>query len=302
MNTGDRPGTVRSLRLSDGRRLAYREYGAPQGHPVLAFHGTPGSGIMFAIAANAAVQLGLRLIAVDRWGYGQTDLHPRPALAAWPADVAQLVGHLGLSRFAVLGISGGGPYAVAMAGLLPDHVERTALAVPVGLIGQPGMDAHLNVIHKLLFRRLPRHPRLMRTLLELYRKLVMRDPARAIRISSVGQAPSDRRILKMPAIQNYLGEMFRDGLAPGVAGVTTDLELFSKPWGLPLRDIKAATRIWIGLEDRLVPLPASSALASSIPGAAKTELAGQGHFWITTDYKQVLKWLATPSEDDQVRR
>lgn len=287
---------VQSIRLQDGRRLTYRQYGAPDGRPVLAFHGTPGSAFMYSIAGDMAVQLGLRLIAVDRWGYAGTDPHPQPAFSAWPADVAQLADHLGLANYAVIGISGGSPYAAAVAAHFPDRANTLALVVPVGLIGEPDVARQLNVLHKLLFLHLPRHPGWMRTLVGFYRKLIVRDPVGTIRVSRFTQAPADRRVLQSPAIQTYLGEMFRDGLAPGISGVTTDLELFSKPWDLPLHAIKAATRVWIGGDDRLVPLSASRALAAAIPGAAITTLPGKGHFWIMTEYEEVLRWIAAPSE------
>lgn len=287
---------VQSIRLRDGRRMAYREYGAPEGRPVLAFHGTPGSAIMYSIAGDAAKQLGLRLIAVDRWGYAGTGPHPQPAFAAWPADVEQLAEHLGLKNYAVIGISGGCPYAAAVAAHCPERVNALALVVPVGLIGEPHVAGQLNVFHKLLFLQLPRHPGLMRTLVGLYRKLVLRNPERTIRASALTQAPSDRRVLQSTAIRSYLGEMFRDGLAPGIAGVTTDLELFSKPWNVLLSAIRCATRIWIGTDDRLVPLSASRALAAAIPRAAVSTLAGKGHFWIMTEYEEVLRWIAAPSE------
>src|ERR687885_240222 len=91
-------GADRVIRLRDGRRLGYAEWGDPGGRPLLYFHGWPGSRLEGRLADEAAREKGVRLIAVD-----------------WPDDVLQLTTAHGLERFAVLGISGGGPYAAVCA-------------------------------------------------------------------------------------------------------------------------------------------------------------------------------------------
>ena len=53
--------------------MAYAECGDPGGVPVLFFHGTPGSGLLGALWDDAARQRDLRLLALDRPGYGRSD-------------------------------------------------------------------------------------------------------------------------------------------------------------------------------------------------------------------------------------
>src|SRR3990172_1314809 len=104
------------VRLPDGRKLAYAEFGPPDGHPVLYFHGAPSSRLEPLFLGDAElVRLGLRVIAPDRPGMGGSDFQPGRGFSHWPADVVALADALGLGKFGVFGVSGGGGYVSACA-------------------------------------------------------------------------------------------------------------------------------------------------------------------------------------------
>jgi pimeloyl-ACP methyl ester carboxylesterase len=115
--------TNRTIRLRDGRRLGYAEWGDPDGRPLFYFHGWPGARVEGRLGDEAARAQGVRMIALDRPGMGLSDYQPRRTLVDWPDDVIQLAAAMGLDRFAVLGISGGGPYAAACAWKLSDRLR-----------------------------------------------------------------------------------------------------------------------------------------------------------------------------------
>src|ERR1035441_6500144 len=104
--------------LGDGRDIGWLELGEPDGAPVFAFHGTPGSRLQLTIDETAIGDAGVRLVCPDRPGYGLSTFQPGRRLVDWPGDVAHLADHLGIGRFAVMGISGGGPHAAACAAML----------------------------------------------------------------------------------------------------------------------------------------------------------------------------------------
>ena len=118
----------RFITLPEGRLLGYAEYGVPNGSPVLFFHGSPGSSYIHSDMAGIAAQRGIRLIAVDRPGYGLSGSQPGRTMLAWPDDIAVLADVLGLQRFAIIGFSGGSPYTLACAYRLPNRVTKIALA------------------------------------------------------------------------------------------------------------------------------------------------------------------------------
>src|SRR5512140_2188131 len=103
--------TEQNITLPDGRKLAYAEYGDPDGKPVIYCHGNPGSRLdPKMLDLQLLRKFHVRIIAPDRPGMGGSDFLPGRKISDWPADVTALADGLHLDRFAILGISGGGPY------------------------------------------------------------------------------------------------------------------------------------------------------------------------------------------------
>lgn len=292
--TRDAPATLpdRIFVLRDRRVITFHEYGDERGFPVLALHGTPGSRLKYTAAHTEAKRLGLRLICPDRWGYGRSDRHPAPRLAAYADDAGQLLDRLGAQEFSVVGISGGGPYAAAVAAVLVRRVRALALVSPVGPVtGMQG--AGMRLFHRMCFQLLGRTPGAMRLAFGFYRAMLQVAPDKAILLASARAGDVDKATMRLPDVRRRLSETFRAGLERGVCGAVVDMKLFSQAWNVELREIAAATRIWIGSEDRNVPQGAVAALARAIPDARLTTLEGEGHFWISRHYGEVLNWLAS---------
>lgn len=117
-----------TCKLRDGRLLAYHEEGT--GVPVFAFHGMCSCRLTWVGAKPLnEVCPGVRLIAIDRPGYGGSSPPPFGySYTAFTKDLQELADELQVPRFCVMGHSSGGPYALAAAALLP---ERVAACAPV---------------------------------------------------------------------------------------------------------------------------------------------------------------------------
>lgn len=291
----DTPGMER-LRLGDGRHVAFARFGAMDGHPVLALHGTPGSRLKFAVADAAAKELGLALIAIDRWGYGATDPHPRPTLEAFVDDMSDLLARLGVDRFAVMGVSGGGPYTAALAARLGARVTAAALVSPVGPIAGKVASRDLAAFHRFAFGAFPRHRWLMAMAFGAFRRALLRSPALAMKVVVARARPVDRLMMGDITVGGRLAHSFRVGLAGGTRGMAIDMAIFAAPWGVDLAAAVAPSRIWIGGQDTSVPLAAVRVLARELPGATVVELPEAGHLWIARHYPEVLGWLAAASQ------
>jgi len=285
--------------LADGRTITYREFGASSGDVLIALHGTPGSRLKFTVADPVARALGLRVIAPDRWGYGATTAHPKPSLRAFAEDMAAFADQLDLGRFSLLGVSGGGPFAAAVASELPDRVSALALAAPVGPIaGEP--DTEITAFHRWCFGQLARQPSTVGAVFHAFRAVLGVSPDIGMRMAMVRVASADRRILRQPNVSIRLGQTFVEGLRPGVAGPVTDLAVFGAPWDIDLARAVMPARLWLGSVDQNVPRSAARRLAARLPTCQLTELPGEGHLWIANNYATVLGWVAEIDRRAQV--
>ncbi len=278
--------------LPDGRRLSHTVFGDPRGFPVLALHGTPGSRLKFAMAGNSAAALGLRLIAVDRWGYGASDRPAAPTLSRFAQDMERLLDGMGVGRTAILGISGGGPFAAASAAHLGARVGALALVAPVGLVADAPERGGMTLFHTFCFRVLPRLPGVVRAVFAAFRMGLAFAPVAAVRLIAARAGSSDRALLAVPGTRDHLARCFQVGLARGGDGPVVDMAVFANSWGIDLGRIGSPSRLWLGDMDRNVPLAAAGYLATAILRCEINALPGHGHFWITRHFGDVLSWIA----------
>lgn len=123
-----------TVTLGDGRTLEYAELGDPTGTPVVFHPGTPATAGQGAVVAEMAARHGVRLVSVSRPGYGASTMSA-PSLGAAAADTLELADRLGLDRFAAMGVSGGGPFAIAVAAAAPHRVGFVAAHASPGEYG-----------------------------------------------------------------------------------------------------------------------------------------------------------------------
>ena len=117
---------IETLKLVDGRTLAFRRAGAENGKPVLFLHGTPGSHTLGFMAVDAAQRAGYQLIMPDRPGLGDSDFQEGRELRHYSLDIVQLLKHLQLRECGIIAISGGAPYAFQCAYDLPNEIPFVA--------------------------------------------------------------------------------------------------------------------------------------------------------------------------------
>ncbi len=289
------------LRLPDGRLMGYAQYGDASGRAVLAIHGTPGSRIMMQPADRFANQNGIFLIAPDRHGYGLSSISPDTSFRQWVDDIAVLLDLMNVDQFWVLGVSGGGPFATAIAAVMPQRVIGLALVSPVGIFDQQVRQSW-SWRHRLFSSLLPRYPALAKPALTIARRLLMLAPYPFLKMFSFSLSRADRLILGDSRHQEALLAAFYDGLQSGINGVLEDLRLFAKPWQFSLAKIDMPVILWQGSKDYMVPEKAAYKLVGSFENVEIIGLPGQGHFWIFEHFEEVLRRLvALPHEGRSLR-
>lgn len=294
------PPPLRILVLPDGRRVACAEYGDIGGLPVLALHGTPGSRLMFALADKAARDRGIRLIAPERPGYGLSDYRRSENLAQIAEDLSAVADAYGLGRFAVIGVSGGGPYAVAAAAAMPDRISLLALVAPIGEVADGQL--RLSRFQRLLFRRLAQRPWATRLFFRRLRSMVFKSPDSAYRWLMRRVRTPDRELLARSSVRISLQAAMGEGLRPGVEGVAQDLRLYCSPWRLRFADIDVPTILWQGSDDPVVPPEAAYALARALPNCRLDVIPAAGHYWVFSRFGLILDAVAAVLRADAAER
>jgi pimeloyl-ACP methyl ester carboxylesterase len=289
--------TQQTFKLNNGRVLGYADYGDPQGRPFFYFHGWPSSRIEFGGLNGDAIasELNLRVIAVDRPGFGLSEYQPRHCITDWPHDVSCLADHLGFERFAVIGYSASSPYTLACAHALSERL--TAVGVVSSLaqpFSAPGATKGMPTI--LLWTTARTHPRLTWLLFKGMKSTITNAPRDQLPTSAkqAMMAEADFAYIKEhpSAMANNLDggtEALRQGgLGPAEAGA-----LYWKPWGFQLEDIHTKVHVWHGEEDVNAPFAAhGKVLAQKLPNVEAKFYPGEGHISLIHKYlKNILETL-----------
>ena len=284
-DTQSRESKDQFLALSDGRQLGYAEYGIADGQPVLFFHGAPGSRYIHADMADIAARQGVRLVAVDRPGYGLSAPHPGGSMLSWAKDIAALTDVLGLARFAIIGFSGGSPFALACAYALPDRVAKLALVGAFAPANVPSLMADMSpTVSGLL-------------------ALAQSDGA-ALRqaLGSLGESPEglvagmsatlpewDKEVFDLRSVE-FTAE-YTQTLRSGIEGIAVDFELVASDWGFSPDAINTETHLWCGTDDRNTPPAMTDYLSKILPNSRATLLPGEGHLSLYVHWEAILAQL-----------
>jgi pimeloyl-ACP methyl ester carboxylesterase len=248
------------ISLRDGRDLGFASFGDPDGVPCFGFHGIPGSRFEGAFFHDAAYATGVRLIEVDRPGIGLSSPSADRSVASIAADVSELADVLGIERFAVFGWSGGGPYALACAALLPDRVLVTIVAsTPAPPDDNSPTWAQLTGFRRHLWRLGTRRSwPLVPAMWLVAKTLWLLRPVvrRAYQRQPVALRPPEATV-----------EGMYEAWSQGARYVARDLHAVANDWGFQLAKIDGDVHLWHGLDDRAVPVGMGRSLAAQIKNA-----------------------------------
>jgi pimeloyl-ACP methyl ester carboxylesterase len=274
-----------TLQLHDGRMLGYAEYGPGEGTPLFYFHGYPGARLEAGFLAKAAAQAGLRLIGVDRPGMGLSSFQAGRHLLDWPEDVAALAEHLAIDRFAVVGFSGGGPYALACAYKMPERLTTCGIVAGMGPLeyGTVGMMAR----NRLLFFLARRFPWVLSPLMwAMGRSCREEEQARtSLRRSAPQMVEPDRVCVLDPESGGLLAADMVEAFRQGARGPAYEGTLYGRSWDFRIEDIAfPALFLWHGACDRNVPLAMGRAVADKLAHCQATYYADEGHLSLVVNH------------------
>jgi pimeloyl-ACP methyl ester carboxylesterase len=236
--------------------------------------------------------VGARLIAVDRPGIGLSDPLPGRRLLDWPADVAELANQLELDRLAIVGWSGGGPYAAACGLALADRVRV------IGLVSSPapisGIDRaeYLRRFHRTAALFSKRAPWMVRLALWQWGRPQRKDPERFFDESFADMSQADQDALSDPGLRKLMIENSSWLYRQGGRGMYDEALALARKWGFEPADISAPVYLWHGEQDDTVPVSMAHFMARSIPQCDARIYPDEGHHILFSRWAEILTTLA----------
>jgi pimeloyl-ACP methyl ester carboxylesterase/DNA-binding CsgD family transcriptional regulator len=282
------------VELPDGRQLAYREYGAQGGTPVLNLVPAITGSFLPRRKSEALQRSGIRLIRVERPGTGGSTFDPHMTIQSFAKDLRVFMDALGLERVLLYGSASAAPFVLAAASELGERVERAGLAAP-------RIDVHLEKDYRnnpalSFYGSLIRNGWLRRGALQLLRQKLSRKILSGMMQRFFQGAPADAARLKAdPALAEELLDALYDSLSLQVEGVIRESELASGGYQLDPTQIRCPLHVWLGGEDTQVPLEeAREGIARFAPASLRV-FEGEGHLISAAHLAEILDELVHAS-------
>jgi pimeloyl-ACP methyl ester carboxylesterase len=276
--------------------MAYAEYGDPAGFPLIWCHGNPGSRREADLLEPTLLQRAhVRALVPDRPGIGLSSWRGQRKIADWPTDLAALVAALKIERFALLAFSGGAPYALACARVMPHRITRTAIVSGIGPF--VALENVPNNAHGPNYFRLARRSYWLVLGLAWLMQRGLHQHDKLMKLVFASLPPADQATLSDPRTRHSFLNLLHEAFRYGGRGVAWDATLIARPWGFSLHDIRLPIDIWHGDADRNAPLAMGGYMAEQLPNSYLHILPGEGHCSVVVRHMTtILQRLVRPGD------
>ena len=292
------PDNCQVLRLPDGRHMSFGEYGskAADAHPFIFMHGIPDTRLDACLLPSdqaLAEKLNIRWIGIDRPGMGLSTFQPDRTILGWVDDLQCLINHLKLDKYRIFSASGGSPYALAAAKVLPRQNLRS-VGIGFGTAPLEAGAKGLSVLNRIGFWSWVHCPWAFQWIFDRYIVPDVQEShekTEAIVRKQIKYLPQkDREALEGEEdIQGWI-RLFREIYRQGSArGYVEDSKLTTKHWGFELEDVGyPGIRLWYGKEDVNTPPELGRYMAARLSGAVLKEYEGKSHFTMWDHIEEIL--------------
>lgn len=277
------------IKLLDGRRLGYAEYGDPNGSPLFFFHGFPGSRFEIMPLDNVFSRLGLRVLAPDRPGIGLSTFKRDFSFLGWPDDVIELSDRLGIGRFGVAGASGGGPFCLACAHKIPERLTTVTVIAGLGPLTDAQATAGMTEKNLRAFEMARKSPWKLR-LIYFCARFIDLDKAHARSLANMPEP--DRLAMERPEMRHMAALDARAAMAQGGKGLVQHVRLYAGDWGFELDEIEKDVDLWQGESDVNVPPAMGRFQAEHLRHCVAHFLPGEGHYSLPFNQAEAIFGIA----------
>jgi pimeloyl-ACP methyl ester carboxylesterase len=268
-----------TIRLASGRVVGFADYGVRGATAVLWCHGGPGSRLDPAYLRREAGEAGLRIIGIDRPGYGLSAPQPGRTIAGWVPEALAVADHLGIGQFAAVGTSTGGAFALALAALAPERVLGVVACCSMTDMRWPQGRATMSWPHVRAVWEAPGRAAALAAATDAHGEdgSKMRDDITAV------LAPFDLALFRDPEWMKGTAAGFPAMFAHGLEGYTDDRLADGAGWvTFDVTSIQCPVTVLHGGSDRMVDVIHAHHTAEVVPGAKLAVFDDHGHFSIVT--------------------
>lgn len=279
------------LILSDGRHMAYQEYGDPDGEPVFLCHSILGSRLELPFnGAEEAAARHIRLIVPDRPGRGQSTPHLDGKVLHWTDDLRALADHLEFATFHLIGYAMGGMYAYASAYAMPERIKQVIL-ISSGITPQCDADFQgTQPLYTMMQKMARDFPRIHRLVVTLMSRSFLKNPQKLIERLGQNLCPSDKAILKHPDFQELFFKNLNEVYCQGANHYAHEVEIamHQNDWGFTPQEITRPIQMWHGEQDFGIPLYLGKKFQRLAPNATLTVIPDKGHYLFYDHWPMIL--------------
>jgi pimeloyl-ACP methyl ester carboxylesterase len=290
-----------TITLPDGRTLGFATFGAETGPIVFFLHGFGDSRLLGAVYHEPGKEQGLRIVAVDRPGIGLSTPQPNRKVLDHANDICLLAAHLQAETYSIMGVSGGGPYALACAYALPaEQLKAVSMVCGFGPFDLTMRNSKWTTY--LIFSAFKLFPFLLRWSRAGTVKQIRTETADTFIANTklqldawymrfVGPAAKDAALLRDDRFLAFVYEAAREGCAHGVEGHMMEYEVMTaSDLGFELEDIRADLPIglWYGREDASADLRVGEALAKVLGGKARLFVREEAHLSLVFNCREEI--------------
>ena len=219
------------MKLRDGRFLGYTEYGVPDGHPILFFHGLAGGARLDAVYLHqAAVRNHCRLIGIDRPGVGLSSMDSHRTILSWADDVEAFAENLNIQQFSIIGHSAGAPFAAACAYKIPSRLTGVAIVAGMGPFEIPEATASLSRGQRFLNKVIKAMPWVATCCMTLT-SMMFKSP-RLLQLGLKQMPEEDQIAIRSLGSDEAIAAMMMESFKQGVAGTSQEMRRIIEPWGI----------------------------------------------------------------------
>lgn len=293
-----------TISLSDGRSLGYNYYGPKDGQMLICFHGYPGNRTDFLGYERYANKYNIRIVALDRPGFGLSDYKENRTLLDIANDVSELADYLNADRFSLLGISGGGPYAIACAYALSDRVECcVSISGLTPLHESTSFMQNMTASNKITFTLADKHPSIIENSFKVADYVIRKFPKFYLAMFKRQMPKSDRETMgkynenQIKSFQQRSEDLYHKR----EKALLKEAQIYTKAWNLDYKKITTSVHLWHGIEDKNVPVAGVKWLEKQIPNCNAHYCQGEGHMLFQRHIDEIMNTVASyRTQDDEI--